>query len=196
MPKLAYFPLYFDDFEHDTALLPDDDLRFKYLRLLWNAYQLHNALPADDATVARLAGIEKTKGWRKKAGLLRTFFDEQSGFLVHRRVGEELEKMAGNNVVRTPARVRAAGGKGTDSILHSQNHKEFSGNGGVDNGDGGDCLRLRDETLLEAERRYPDLDIEVAISDWREWTLGKGTVLEKPNSAFMAFCEKRDRRNR
>ncbi|KKN80617.1 hypothetical protein LCGC14_0327090, partial [marine sediment metagenome] len=129
MPKLAYIKVYFDDFEAATALLPDDridDLRWKYLRLLVKgSYEHGNKIPAVDRTIARLSGIERTKGWRKEVALLRGFFVEENGFLVQKRAGIELEKMAGNNVIQLGMGVRLPreGGERDTRVHHTQSQK-------------------------------------------------------------------------
>ena len=70
MPKLAYIQLYFDDFEHDTAHL-DDELSLKYLRLMWVSLQHGGGLPDDDVALARLAQLERVKGWRQAMAKIR-----------------------------------------------------------------------------------------------------------------------------
>lgn len=212
MPKLAYFPFYMDDFEHDTALFADDDLRFKYLRVLWAAYHMGNRLPNVDKDIARLAGIERTKGWRKKAALIMGRFvvcyDEESAFLWHKRVAEELAKMAGDNVIQFPvaAAARTEGepaGREFPSLAraefhtHTQSHIEDSEFARQDLPIGGNQRPLVSAaTLAQARQRYPGWDVEEVLERFRVW-VGKGGR-EEPrhvDRAFMGFFKRHVERN-
>lgn len=92
-PLKDYFPLRFDDFKRKTRAL-DFEMRWRYLTLLNFLYQEGGYIEDDDALIAEAAGIEKTKQWRKKVGILRSFLAEENGFLTQKTVLEILAKAA------------------------------------------------------------------------------------------------------
>lgn len=195
MPKLAFIRLYFDDIEAETALLPDnqiDDLRWKYLRLLVKgAYEHGNAIPSNDRTIARLAGIERTKNWRKKVAFLRGFFHEENGFLIQKRTGIELDKIAETNVVALSERKVAAGGGIREGRVRTtstriQNPEYEYGRQAVDNF--GDWIT--EEMIEEARRRYPGRDIDDATYRCRVYSAKQGVRVEKPRRAYFRWLEK------
>lgn len=65
-------PFFAADFERDTRAL-DDDMRMKYLRLLNAIWEAGGYVADDDDTIARLAGVPKTKGWQKRVQTLRSY---------------------------------------------------------------------------------------------------------------------------
>ena len=49
-------------------------------------------------------------------------------------------------------------------------------------------LALSPRTVDAARRGHPGYDVDALVRAWRDWTLGRRTVLKDPDQAFLAFC--------
>lgn len=84
-----WMPLYVGDWERKTKHL-DCEQDGAYGRLIRH-YWVNGPLPDDDASLARIVGMDRSR-WRKTRGAVAPFFQIKEGKWFHERVEEELER--------------------------------------------------------------------------------------------------------
>lgn len=89
MARHPWFPLYFADYEADTKLLSLEEHGLYFL-LLGNHWQ-HGPLPKEVEKLSKMVGITARK-LRKLWHIIETYFVEENGFLVNRRMMAEMIK--------------------------------------------------------------------------------------------------------
>lgn len=87
----VWMPLYVGDWDSDTAHL-DCEQDGAYGRLVRH-YWKNGALQDDDAMLARIVRMERTR-WKRVRPALAPFFDIKAGRWIHKRVEAELLKAA------------------------------------------------------------------------------------------------------
>jgi uncharacterized protein YdaU (DUF1376 family) len=85
----AWMPLYFGDFNADTAHL-SLELRMAYLNILWWMWRNGAKAPNDDRQLASITGLGLKK-WRAAKVTLIAFFSVSDNWLFQKRLGEEYE---------------------------------------------------------------------------------------------------------
>lgn len=100
-----YLPLYVGDYLRDTGYLTLEQ-HGAYVMLLMRLWSAGGTLPADEAKLARIAGVT-VKKWRPIWADLADFFEVEDGQLSHKRITAELEKAGALRAKRA-----AAGAKG------------------------------------------------------------------------------------
>lgn len=191
MSKIAFIPLYWDDFEADTVDL-GDDLAHKYLRLLWHCYQRGGALPADDLLIARLAGIERTRGWRGQTAKIRRFFVESSGFLYHKRVRAELEKSGLGKVVSISDSPRHESCNSNSIPIPRKNSRN---RGGEDKSHEVRSL-LTNEDVDAARALYPGYDMDFVEMKFNAHNRGRVSEIGNMRTCWLGFVRKHAERNK
>lgn len=91
MAALPYMQFYVADYLADTAHLTAVE-HGAYLLLLMNYWQRGKALPDDDERLAIIIRMP-VEQWLNVRSTIVEFFDNENGFLVHRRVEKDLEKV-------------------------------------------------------------------------------------------------------
>lgn len=101
----TWMPFYVGDYLADTMLLTTLQ-HGAYLLLMLACWKSGGALPDDDDALASAAKLSPAE-WRKHGTTLRAFFSQRDGRLVHKRIGQELERAG--VITRSRAEAGAAG---------------------------------------------------------------------------------------
>jgi uncharacterized protein YdaU (DUF1376 family) len=91
MAALPYMPLFVADYLADTRHLTPAQ-HGAYLLLIFNYWQRGQALPNDDAKLARIVGMSK-RDWAHNRDTILEFFTKQENLLVHSRIAQELSRV-------------------------------------------------------------------------------------------------------
>lgn len=83
----AWMPMFIGDYRKDTARLSCEQ-HGAYLQLLFD-YWVAGPPPDDDATLARIVGLE-LKAWKRHRPVLQRYFTVENGEWRHKRVDQEL----------------------------------------------------------------------------------------------------------
>lgn len=103
MSKRPFMPLYIADYRVDTTHLSTEQ-HGAYLLLIMAMWTAGGKLPADDNTLARIAGLS-IKRWHHVGGPIMALFQRLGDQISHKRVSRELQS------VMKVAQVRSAAGK-------------------------------------------------------------------------------------
>ena len=125
MSSAPYFKLYFSDLAGDTLMLSDAEMG-SYILLIGAMWNAGGSLPNDPAKLSRAARVSH-KSWPKRWGSLREFFIEDGGYITHKRVSAEAEKVRGLSQKRSDSGILGAESKRLKSLASDKANACFSG---------------------------------------------------------------------
>lgn len=172
-----YLPLYIGDYLRDTGYLTLEQ-HGAYFMLLMRLWSAGGSLPADEAKLARIAGVS-VKKWRPIWADLAAFFEQENDQISHKRITTELEKAGALRAKRAAAGAKGGAAKSLKTqeapvanatarpkqIIPDQEVRKEEPNGSS-----------KKPTRLPADFAFPE--------EWRRWAVDAGLPADRCGIEF------------